>query len=98
MIRGITGIGEGHGPFISIHDGFVGVDSWADFLPGSDRIMLDTHRKSLRPFFRMIILNTGAQRTLPLTVDPMILQSPLELEQMQAVFGRSKHVMHGARP
>ncbi|KAE9406818.1 glycoside hydrolase [Gymnopus androsaceus JB14] len=43
MIRGITGLGEGHGPFISIHDGFIGVDSWADFLPGSDRIMLDTH-------------------------------------------------------
>jgi glucan 1,3-beta-glucosidase len=43
MIRGITGIGEGHGPFISIHDGFQGVSSWAGFLPGSDRIILDTH-------------------------------------------------------
>ncbi|KAF8197252.1 glycoside hydrolase superfamily [Mycena galopus ATCC 62051] len=43
MIRGITGIGEGHGPFISIHDGFQGVSSWAGFLPSSDRIILDTH-------------------------------------------------------
>jgi glucan 1,3-beta-glucosidase len=43
IIRGITGIGAGHGSFISIHDGFVGVDSWAGFLSGSDRINLDTH-------------------------------------------------------
>ena len=43
MIRGITGIGAGHGPFISIHDGFMGVQSWAGFLTGSDRIILDTH-------------------------------------------------------
>ncbi|KAJ7605280.1 glycoside hydrolase superfamily [Mycena polygramma] len=43
MIRGITGLGEGHGPFISIHDGFDGTASWAGFLPGSDRIILDTH-------------------------------------------------------
>ncbi|KAJ7215034.1 glycoside hydrolase family 5 protein [Mycena pura] len=43
MIRGITGYGEGNGPYISIHDGFDGVASWAGFLPGSDRIILDTH-------------------------------------------------------
>ncbi|KAF8173134.1 glycoside hydrolase superfamily [Mycena galopus ATCC 62051] len=43
MIRGITGYGAGNGPFISIHDGFDGVPSWAGFLAGSDRIMLDTH-------------------------------------------------------
>jgi hypothetical protein len=44
MIRNnITGFGEGKGPFISIHDGFQGVKSWAGFLPGSDRIILDTH-------------------------------------------------------
>ncbi|KAJ7086334.1 glycoside hydrolase family 5 protein [Mycena belliarum] len=43
MIRGITGVGAGHGPFISIHDGFQGVSSWAGFLPGSDRVILDTH-------------------------------------------------------
>ncbi|KAJ7054682.1 glycoside hydrolase family 5 protein [Mycena amicta] len=43
MIRGITGYGAGNGPFISIHDGFDGVPNWAGFLPGSDRIILDTH-------------------------------------------------------
>ncbi|KAJ6528562.1 glycoside hydrolase superfamily [Mycena capillaripes] len=43
MIRSITGTGAGNGPFISIHDGFDGVPSWAGFLPGSDRIILDTH-------------------------------------------------------
>jgi hypothetical protein len=43
MIRGITGYGAGNGPFISIHDGFQSTASWASFLPGSDRIILDTH-------------------------------------------------------
>lgn len=43
MIRNITGIGEGHGPFIAIHDGFMGTAYWAGFLQGSDRIALDTH-------------------------------------------------------
>ncbi|TDL22966.1 glycoside hydrolase [Rickenella mellea] len=43
MIRGITGIGEGHGPYISIHEGFQGVASFAGFLPNSDRIALDVH-------------------------------------------------------
>ncbi|KAJ7134035.1 glycoside hydrolase family 5 protein [Mycena crocata] len=43
MIREITGLGAGKGPYISIHDGFGGVSSWAGFLEGSDRIILDTH-------------------------------------------------------
>ncbi|KAH7909647.1 glycoside hydrolase family 5 protein [Hygrophoropsis aurantiaca] len=43
MIRNITGYGEGHGPYIAIHDGFLGVSNWAGFLQGSDRIILDTH-------------------------------------------------------
>ncbi|KAH7883443.1 glycoside hydrolase family 5 protein [Phlebopus sp. FC_14] len=43
MIREITGYGEGHGPYIAIHDGFEGVSTWAGFLQGSDRIILDTH-------------------------------------------------------
>jgi glucan 1,3-beta-glucosidase len=42
MIRGITGFGEGNGPYIAIHDGF-NLGLWAGFLPGSDRIALDTH-------------------------------------------------------
>ncbi|CCM06308.1 uncharacterized protein FIBRA_08559 [Fibroporia radiculosa] len=43
MIRNITGVGEGHGPYMAIHDGFMGTAYWADFLQGSDRIALDTH-------------------------------------------------------
>lgn len=43
MIRNITGYGEGHGPYIAIHDGFQGTAAWANFLQGSDRIILDTH-------------------------------------------------------
>ncbi|KAJ7071561.1 glycoside hydrolase [Mycena amicta] len=43
MVRGITGMGAGKGPYISLHDGFVGLESWAGFMPGSDRVILDTH-------------------------------------------------------
>ncbi|GBE80896.1 Probable glucan 1,3-beta-glucosidase [Sparassis crispa] len=43
MIREITGVGEGKGPFISIHDGFQGAAYWAGTLTGSDRVALDTH-------------------------------------------------------
>lgn len=43
MIRAITGFGAGHGPYISIHDGFLGVDQWPNFLPGADRLIMDTH-------------------------------------------------------
>ncbi|KAJ3565745.1 hypothetical protein NP233_g7440 [Leucocoprinus birnbaumii] len=43
MIRNITGVGEGNGPWISIHDGFQGISAWSDFMRGSDRIALDTH-------------------------------------------------------
>jgi len=41
VIRGITGYGAGNGPF-SIHDGFRDTAWWTGFLPGSDRIILDT--------------------------------------------------------
>lgn len=43
MMRGITGYGEGNGPYISIHDGFLGSQNWAGFLQGSDRVMMDKH-------------------------------------------------------
>ncbi|KAJ7245974.1 glycoside hydrolase superfamily [Mycena rebaudengoi] len=55
MVRGITGIGKG--PYISIHDGFNTVASWAGFLPGSDRIILDTH-----PYFAF----SGGANTAPI--------------------------------
>lgn len=57
MIRNITGYGAGNGPFIGIHDGFGGISSWANFLPGSDRILLDTH-----PYFAF----DGSSATSPI--------------------------------
>ncbi|WRT66567.1 uncharacterized protein IL334_003526 [Kwoniella shivajii] len=43
IIRDITGIGAGNGPYLSMHDGFLGVTSWYDFAPGMDRVVLDQH-------------------------------------------------------
>ncbi len=43
IIRDITGIGQGKGPMLSIHDGFIGIQNWYDFLPGADRLALDQH-------------------------------------------------------
>ncbi|KAF7977046.1 hypothetical protein HWV62_4816 [Athelia sp. TMB] len=43
MIRNITGFGAGKGPYMSVHDGFQNLSSWADFMPGSDRVILDSH-------------------------------------------------------
>ncbi|KIO27886.1 glycoside hydrolase family 5 protein [Tulasnella calospora MUT 4182] len=43
MMRSITGTGAGKGPWISIHDAFRGLSAYKDFLPGHDRIALDTH-------------------------------------------------------
>ncbi|TFY76332.1 hypothetical protein EWM64_g7678, partial [Hericium alpestre] len=60
MIRGITGLGADHGPYITVHDGFIGVSKWANFLPGSDRIILDTH-----PYFAF----DGQPNTQPLVTD-----------------------------
>lgn len=43
MIREITGVGEGKGPYIAISDGISGLTSWANLLPNADRLALDTH-------------------------------------------------------
>ncbi|KAI0250044.1 glycoside hydrolase superfamily [Lactifluus subvellereus] len=60
MIRSITGYGEGNGPYIAIHDGFIGLDKWANLIPGSDRIALDTH-----PYISF----DGQPNTEPIAVD-----------------------------
>lgn len=45
VIRGITGIGEGKGPIISIHDGFdPNIGIWEGFMAGADRVALDSHK------------------------------------------------------
>ncbi|THG97563.1 hypothetical protein EW026_g4454 [Hermanssonia centrifuga] len=41
MLRTITGIGKGAS--MVMHDGFLGLTPWKDFLPGADRLVLDTH-------------------------------------------------------
>ncbi|EGG10416.1 family 5 glycoside hydrolase [Melampsora larici-populina 98AG31] len=47
LLRMIGGVGEGNGPFMVIHDGFGGSGGgqrgWDTYLPGADRLGLDTH-------------------------------------------------------
>ncbi|SCV70898.1 BQ2448_3660 [Microbotryum intermedium] len=43
-VRTESGYGDGNGPVVVIHDGFIGTTKWFDFLPGADRIALDSHR------------------------------------------------------
>ena len=43
LVREASGVGEGKGPYISYHDGFLSRDQWANFLPNADRISLDSH-------------------------------------------------------
>ncbi|KAK4047108.1 hypothetical protein OIO90_006310 [Microbotryomycetes sp. JL221] len=55
MMRGMTGFGKDNGPWIAFHDGFplqngipdsefdVSAGGWLGWLPGMDRVSLDTH-------------------------------------------------------
>lgn len=43
IIRNAGGTGQGNGPFISIHDGFIPRNQWANVFPNADRITLDSH-------------------------------------------------------
>lgn len=36
--------GNGQGPWVTYHDSFRSLDSWAGYMPGADRIALDTHQ------------------------------------------------------
>lgn len=51
MMRDITGIGEGNGPFMVIHDGFGGTGGghlgWTGYLAGADRLGLYVPRPPL---------------------------------------------------
>lgn len=42
-LRNVTGLGTGNGPYLSIHDGFQPLSTWANFLPGRDRMAMDSH-------------------------------------------------------
>jgi hypothetical protein len=43
IIRTVTGTGEGNGPMINIHDGFLNTTAWVGFFPNADRVALDYH-------------------------------------------------------
>ncbi|KAJ7205857.1 glycoside hydrolase superfamily [Mycena haematopus] len=57
LVRNITGYGAGNGAYISLHDGFGSISEWSGFLPGSDRLALDTH-----PYFAF----SGAPNDAPI--------------------------------
>ncbi|KAJ7118711.1 glycoside hydrolase superfamily [Mycena epipterygia] len=42
-VRTASGTGQGNGPFVSLHDGFLGLSKWAGYLPNADRASLDLH-------------------------------------------------------
>ncbi|KAJ3557790.1 hypothetical protein NM688_g1276 [Phlebia brevispora] len=43
IVREASGVGQGNGPFISFHDGFMGLNNWAGYFENSDRTSLDLH-------------------------------------------------------
>jgi hypothetical protein len=38
LVRSITGFGAGNGPILALHEGFLGIAAWDDFLSGGDRV------------------------------------------------------------
>ncbi|KAF9387945.1 hypothetical protein CPB97_001836 [Podila verticillata] len=54
-VRQATGAGEG--PWLVIHDGFLGLDAFSGFMPKSDRLMLDAHQ--------YIMFNTDLMKMTP---------------------------------
>jgi hypothetical protein len=61
LIRDITGIGEGNGPFVVIHDAFLGVGAggptknrWSGFLQGADRM-----GKTVNTYPRLLLAQGG---------------------------------------
>ncbi|KAI0748315.1 glycoside hydrolase [Daedaleopsis nitida] len=43
-VRQASGVGEGNGPYVVIHDAFLGLPEYSGFLPNADRMQLDIHR------------------------------------------------------
>ena len=76
MIRNITGIGAGNGPLISIHDGFIGLNTWKGFLAGADRVALDTH-----PYICFLGGNGGYLDSMPVQI-----MKPCYLADMNATY------------
>jgi glucan 1,3-beta-glucosidase len=42
-VRNVSGFGEAHPPFISYHDGFMGLSQWSGFMQNADRVAWDLH-------------------------------------------------------
>jgi glucan 1,3-beta-glucosidase len=42
-VRNVTGLGQGKGPMIFLHDGFMGLNSYSGFMQGGDRVGWDLH-------------------------------------------------------
>ena len=44
VVRTASGTGEGNGPWMVLHDAFLGLTNWAGFMPNGDRMQLDIHQ------------------------------------------------------
>jgi glucan 1,3-beta-glucosidase len=61
-VRNATG--NGKGPWAIIHDGFLGLQAWSDFMRGSDRLMIGMEHQSSRSLSAMIF-NQEHRKTKP---------------------------------
>ena len=43
IVRNAGGVGEGNGPYVSIHDAFFPRSQWVGVMPNADRVALDSH-------------------------------------------------------
>ncbi|KAG2009614.1 exo-beta-1,3-glucanase, variant 4 [Coprinopsis cinerea AmutBmut pab1-1] len=77
-MRGASGIGEGNGPYIAIHEGFQGPAIWEGFLLGSDRVVLDQH-----PYLAFM----GDPNSTPESSAPRPCEWAIATNQSQQVFG-----------
>jgi glucan 1,3-beta-glucosidase len=42
-VRRVSGLGANKGPYVSYHDSFLPLSTWAGSLAGADRVVLDSH-------------------------------------------------------
>jgi glucan 1,3-beta-glucosidase len=68
VVRAATGTGEGKGPWAIIHDGMVGLNAWAGFLPKGDRVMLGMSVFLGRYFYLNLYFHLHVSTNLPTTV------------------------------
>lgn len=44
IVRQASGTGEGKGPWVVMHDAFLGLTEWGGYMPNGDRLQLDIHQ------------------------------------------------------